>query len=149
MAHGLSPRRAALINAVYAFIFILVVVGVVSPRENLSTPVLRAGLLALFTLAPVISAVFCRRFSAVLLGTLGLAAGILAAACVFDLFSEVHVAWTVTMISVVGVSAAALVLSLPMWWWIGRRRCGATPGAPLRAPADEPASHRSKPASAE
>ena len=149
MAYSLSPQRAALINAIYAFLSILVIIGVVSPRTNLSTPALRAGLLALFILAPVISAAFCRPFSAVLLGALGLAAGILVAACVFDLFSEVHVAWTVTMISVVGVSAAAFVLSLPVWWWIGRRRCGAAPGEPLQAPGDEPASDGSRPASQE
>jgi len=132
MALVFSPTKAAIANAAYAtgLLAVITILHVIAnlPLDN------NLSLYALFVLGPVLSALVCKQFAAVLSGAGGLAGGIILFVLVIAVFwPSIHIdaGQVVTLTSILSITA--FVISIPVWLWIGPRR------EPVRTIADQPA----------
>ena len=124
----LSPAKVATANAACAVGF--TIIALVLSRLNVLRLDDDSRLYALLLLGPALSAAFCRRLSAVFFAAVGLATGVLLVGASAGLFvPSVYVDWGRVGIVVPAVSAIAFAVSVPVWWWIGRRRHDPTTGA--------------------
>jgi hypothetical protein len=122
MARTLSPIQSAIANAVWALGFIIITVLVLGHIAGVTLDN-RPILYGLFFGGPVLSAAFCNRFSGVLLGALGLGAGILLAGAAMSMTS-INVEWSRAAIFTALISIADLAVSIPIWWCVRRLRRG-------------------------
>jgi hypothetical protein len=80
------------------------------------------GFTIILVLGPAVSAGFCHQFSGVLLSIFGILAGIFVVCVGVDLFSYLEVVWSEIPIYFLIFTGFAFIVSIPVWWWIGRWR---------------------------
>jgi hypothetical protein len=129
MARALSAKQNVIVNAVWAAGFVLgiLVLGRTVGWTIDDQPVLYGLLL----LGPVLSAAFCGRLYAVLLGALGFGAGILLAGVLAATLMNMSADWGRAIVLVLLISIADLIVTVPVWWCIRRirRTTGVTTSA--------------------
>jgi uncharacterized membrane protein len=116
MARTLAPLQNAVVNAVWALGFLLLVAVGMGLGD-------RPILYGLFLLGPLVSAAFARQLSAVVLGVLGVYAGILLTVSLVAIAKGSQtVDWRQTFLQGAVVSVVDLALSVPVWWYVHRLR---------------------------
>jgi hypothetical protein len=75
---------------------------------------------ALILLGPIVSAVFCDRLNGVLLGAVGLGAGLLIADLIAAVFFTALVDWVRVLILIPPLMFGHVVVGVFLWWSIGK-----------------------------
>jgi hypothetical protein len=107
----------------WALGFVLLVVFL-AQNAGLDLERRRLALYALFLFGPVLSAGCCSQAFAVLLGTVGLSAGVIAAALFLDFFGPVE--WGQTIFVTLLIWIVNVAVSIPVWWYVRRLRVRTT-----------------------
>lgn len=123
--HTLSPVQTAILSTGWTMgVFLVLLVLAKSIDLTLDGP---AALGALILLGPIVLAAFSRQLSGVLLGAVGLGAGLLTVDLIAAIFFADFVDWARILILVPLLPLGNLIVGVPLWWSIRRLRCKSAP----------------------
>jgi len=125
MARMLSAKQIVMVNAAWTLAFVL---GILVLGRTVGLTIDdQPALYALLLVGPVLSAAFCSRLYAVLLGALGFGVGILLAGVLAATLMDISADWVRAIVLISLISIADLVVTVPVWWCARRfRRATAT-----------------------